>query len=75
MDGAENQFEGICEGIITENPKGNMGFGYDSIFIPSGAKQTFGEMTLEEKYIYSHRKKAMLKLASFLSAFGKKTFH
>ncbi len=75
IDGEEHQFEGICEGIITENPKGNMGFGYDAVFIPAGAKNTFGEMTLEEKNIYSHRKKAVLKLASFLSIFGKKQFH
>lgn len=67
----EYKFEGICEGEITEVVKGSLGFGYDSIFIPNGSNKTFAEMTLFEKNIYSHRKKATAKLASFLSLFGK----
>ena len=60
-------FEGICEGIITNEIKGNKGFGYDAVFIPNGDVRTFGEMNLEEKNKYSHRKKAIFKLIEFLN--------
>lgn len=72
LNGAEHRFEGICEGNIVREQRGNMGFGYDSVFVPTGVIKTFGEMTIEEKNLYSHRKKATVKLASFLSRFGKK---
>jgi len=60
-------FEGICEGAITNETKGNKGFGYDAIFIPNGDVRTFGEMELEGKNKYSHRKKAIHKLIEFLN--------
>ncbi len=60
-------FEGICEGVITNEMKGNKGFGYDAVFIPNGDVKTFGEMNLEEKNKYSHRKKATFKLIEFLN--------
>jgi len=60
-------FEGICEGVITDEIKGNKGFGYDAVFIPNGDVKTFGEMDLEEKNKYSHRKKATFKLIAFLN--------
>jgi len=67
MDGQEFLFEGICNGKIIEQKRGDMGFGYDPVFVPEGAGKTFGEMNLEEKNIYSHRRKAMDKLVVFLS--------
>lgn len=54
--GEERVFEGICEGTITLEPRGEDGFGYDPIF-KAGAK-TFAEMTAEEKDAVSHRGKA-----------------
>jgi XTP/dITP diphosphohydrolase len=60
-------FEGICEGVITDEIKGNKGFGYDAVFIPNGDVKTFGEMNLEEKNKYSHRKKATFKIIEFLN--------
>lgn len=60
------QFEGTCQGRITETPKGTSGFGYDPIFIPEGSEKTFGQCTLEEKSIYDHRTKAFNKLRSYL---------
>jgi XTP/dITP diphosphohydrolase len=60
-------FEGTCEGIITNEIKGDNGFGYDAVFIPNGDVKTFGEMNLEEKNKYSHRKKATFKLIAFLN--------
>jgi len=59
-------FEGICEGSIIANQKGNKGFGYDPVFMPIGATKTFAEMTMEEKNSYSHRRKATEKLVEFL---------
>ena len=67
-DDKEYQFEGICEGQITHETIGNNGFGYDAVFIPDGSSKTFGEMSLEEKNVYSHRKKAVAKLISCLQA-------
>jgi XTP/dITP diphosphohydrolase len=67
-EGKEHQFEGICEGIITTEPRGEKGFGYDPIFVPDGSGKTFAEMGIEEKNKYSHRKKATEKLINFLQA-------
>ena len=66
LDNKEYLFEGICEGRITEERKGSRGFGYDPVFIPDGSERTFAEMEMEEKNRFSHRKKAMEKLVSFL---------
>ena len=59
-------FEGVCEGTIALSYQGENGFGYDPIFIPNGFKQTFAEMTEEEKNQISHRKKATDQLLKFL---------
>lgn len=67
IDGKENCFEGICNGRIITEKRGNNGFGYDPVFIPEGSSKTFAEMDLEEKNRYSHRKKATEKLVAFLN--------
>jgi XTP/dITP diphosphohydrolase len=66
LDGKEHFFEGICEGEIITERRGNQGFGYDPIFIPTGSGKTFAEMSIEEKNRFSHRKKATDKLVIFL---------
>ena len=66
LDGKEFQFEGICEGEILTEERGEKGFGYDPIFIPTGSKLSFAEMNPEQKNACSHRKKAMDKLIAFL---------
>jgi XTP/dITP diphosphohydrolase len=63
----EHQFEGICKGHITRQQKGSGGFGYDPVFVPEGSDKTFAEMTMEEKNIFSHRKKATAQLIQFLN--------
>lgn len=67
IDDKETLFDGICEGRIIEAEKGVAGFGYDPIFVPTGSTQTFAEMSLQTKNLYSHRHKATEKLVAFLN--------
>ncbi len=57
---------GKVEGIISTEPKGKNGFGYDPIFIPVGKKKTFGEISPTLKYKIDHRFKAFKKIKKFL---------
>lgn len=66
LNGHEYQFEGSCPGTIIEENRGVAGFGYDPVFVPDGDTRTFAEMNTIEKNIFSHRKKAMDQLISFL---------
>lgn len=66
VDGIENRFEGICEGVITEMPAGSEGFGYDPLFRPDGYTKSFAEMDPEEKNRISHRAKAVQAFVQFL---------
>ena len=70
MEGTINFFEGVCPGKIIKDQKGQAGFGYDPVFVPDGADKTFGEMTLTEKNMYSHRRKAVDRLVEFLNQYG-----
>jgi XTP/dITP diphosphohydrolase len=67
LDGKPYEFEGICKGQIIHEPKGTEGFGYDPVFIPDGSNHTFAEMGLQEKNIFSHRKKALVQMIDFLT--------
>jgi XTP/dITP diphosphohydrolase len=67
-NGGQHLFEGICEGEIISEQKGEKGFGYDPVFVPAGSDKTFAEMTVEEKNRYSHRRKATDQLVAFLSS-------
>lgn len=62
----EYLFEGIVEGEILNEKRGSSGFGYDPVFRPSGYKQTFAEMSLDQKNRISHRAIAVQKLVEFL---------
>lgn len=66
LDGQEFLFEGIVTGKITEEKRGDKGFGYDPVFIPDGESRTFAEMELSEKNKLSHRARAFNKLKEFL---------
>lgn len=70
IDGKEHLFQGICEGVIIEEQRGAGGFGYDPVFIPEDAHKTFAEMTMEEKNVYSHRRKATDQLIQFLKEYN-----
>ena len=56
-------FSSVTEGTIQFQPKGTGGFGFDPIFVPMWTNKTFAEMDLKEKTVYSHRAKAISKLA------------
>lgn len=64
--GIEKTVEGIVEGLILEEPRGEFGFGYDPLFIPKGYTRSYAEMTLEEKNLVSHRARALEKAAELL---------
>lgn len=60
--------EGKIDGLITKEPKGNYGFGYDPVFYIPKMKRTFAELSAEEKNRISHRGLALQKLCKLLSA-------
>jgi len=55
-------YEASCEGLITEEPAGQNGFGYDPVFFFPPLKKTFAELTRTEKSRVSHRGKALSEL-------------
>jgi XTP/dITP diphosphohydrolase len=59
--------EGVWEGSIAEEPRGNGGFGYDPIFIPLGQTQTAAQMPAELRNQLCHRGQAS---RSFLAQLG-----
>jgi XTP/dITP diphosphohydrolase len=66
LDKKEVQFEGVCEGRILAAPAGQDGFGYDPVFAPGNESRSFAEMTMAEKALFSHRRKAADQLIAFL---------
>lgn len=58
-DGEIQTADGVCEGRIGWQEKGNKGFGYDPLFIPDGFSQTFAELGTEIKNGISHRAMAL----------------
>ena len=60
--------EGICEGRIATEPRGEGGFGYDPIFLYPPFGVTMAELSPERKNRVSHRGQAMAKLRAFLAA-------
>lgn len=66
-EGKEYLFDGIINGVITEEKRGDSGFGYDPVFLPDGFTQTFAELGNDIKNKISHRALAVNKLAAFLS--------
>jgi XTP/dITP diphosphohydrolase len=63
-DGHEEGFEGRAEGAWVWPPRGAHGFGYDPMFVPSGLRETFGEMDPAAKHRISHRAAAFAQLAA-----------
>jgi XTP/dITP diphosphohydrolase len=63
----EKTVEGTCLGSIIESPRGENGFGYDPIFVPSGYEMSLAEMDSSLKNTLSHRAKATMVMRQFLS--------
>ncbi len=59
-------FEGVCEGRILSEPRGQGGFGYDPLFVPEGLSHTFAELGEAVKNRLSHRAKALAKVKAAL---------
>lgn len=65
--GAEVSADGVLEGAIGRAPRGNLGFGYDPVFVlPDG--RTLAELSEDEKNAGSHRARAVKALAAKLAA-------
>lgn len=58
-DGELTLAEGYMYGTITADRRGERGFGYDPLFVPTGETRTVAEMTDEEKNAISHRADAL----------------
>lgn len=67
INGEETLFEGVVEGTILKEKRGEKGFGYDPIFLPNGSDRSFAEMELAEKNKISHRALAVNKLVAYLN--------
>ena len=66
-DGSELAAEGVVEGVISVEPRGLAGFGYDPVFVADGsAGRTFAELSPAEKHEISHRGRAFRSLAAQL---------
>lgn len=61
-------FAGLAKGSIAERPRGNIGFGWDPIFIPEGHTKTWGEMSLDEQSETSMRRRALRKLEQYFNS-------
>jgi XTP/dITP diphosphohydrolase len=59
-------FAGVINGKVILEERGDSGFGYDSMFIPQGYMETFGELQSEIKNSLSHRGRALAKALEFL---------
>ena len=65
-NGQIESFEGKVFGTLTWPPRGDKGFGYDPMFVPTGYDKTFGEFEPDEKHAISHRAEAFRKLVAAL---------
>ena len=67
-DGSEIKiFEGVIEGEITRELRGDAGFGYDTIFQPAGSEKTFAEDSVNKSKV-SHRRKSVQAFCEFLKS-------
>ncbi len=68
-DGSEVSAEGCVEGVITTEPRGSSGFGYDPVFEPLETDgKTFSELEPHAKHALSHRGRALRALLQQLKS-------
>ena len=66
-DGTETLFEGLADGVMSPERRGERGFGYDPVFVPDAADgRTMAELSDEEKDAISHRGRAARALLEWL---------
>jgi XTP/dITP diphosphohydrolase len=65
-EGDERVVEGVLTGSLADAPRGENGFGYDPIFVPTGYVLTTAELTPQEKDAISHRGQAFRALVPVL---------
>jgi len=70
-EGRVETCEGVCEGVIALDSRGEGGFGYDPIFHLPELDKRMAELTLEEKNEISHRARAAQKARPILELLGK----
>lgn len=63
-DGDDEIFAGKVDGQVVWPMRGDLGFGFDPVFLPDGESQTFGEMDSAKKHGMSHRADAFAKLVA-----------
>ncbi|MEM9975467.1 MAG: non-canonical purine NTP pyrophosphatase [Pseudomonadota bacterium] len=61
-NGEDAVFVGRVEGTLVWPPRGDRGFGFDPMFLPTGERETFGEMDPARKHGMSHRAGAFAQL-------------
>lgn len=66
--GESVEVRGTCEGTVAVEPRGELGFGYDPVFVADGQDRTMAELSLDEKNAISHRGKALRRLRAMLKA-------
>jgi XTP/dITP diphosphohydrolase len=59
-------FHGSVEGRILDRPLGQNGFGYDPLFYYTPFLCTFGQASLAQKMLVSHRAQALAKMFTYL---------
>jgi XTP/dITP diphosphohydrolase len=59
---------GTLEGVIAEEARGTLGFGYDPVFLIPELGKTLAQLPADQKNTISHRAKAFLKMREILSA-------
>ena len=66
-DGSARHADGVCEGALVSKRRGERGFGYDPIFVPTGWDVTMAELTDEQKDRISHRGRAFRALRELVA--------
>ncbi|BBY84308.1 non-canonical purine NTP pyrophosphatase [Mycolicibacterium tokaiense] len=61
-DGGETVVRGEWPGAVARAPRGDGGFGYDPVFVPTGSDRSAAELTAAEKDAASHRGRALVQL-------------
>ena len=62
--------EGVLNGDIATQARGQGGFGYDPVFVDAATGRTLAEMTAEEKNRASHRYRALIEMREMLLRYG-----